>query len=944
MADELSRWARAAELFDELVELAPDQREPPLRALESEDPALAADVRAMLAADDRAEGLLERSLDDLVPAISAWETPVGLRLGAYRLVRPLGEGGMGEVWLAERADGEYHQHVAIKLLKRGIDTQAVLRRFLQERSILARLNHPGIVRLLDGGMSLDGRPWYAMDHVEGEGIVEFASRRALSAAERVDLLIQVADAVAYAHAQLVVHRDLKPGNILVDSEGAPHLLDFGIAKLLEDTGDFTVTATGMRLLSPAYAAPEQILGEPVGTATDVYALGVVAFQLLTGQLPHRRQSRDPALLANALEQPPERASSVLARATAEQARALYGEEVDAQRQSRGIAGDLDVILAKALQREPERRYATVSSLADDLRRWRTGRVITARPDSRGYRLRSFVRRHRWGVAAAAALLLVLLAGFGAALWQADRARQQAQRAELVKQFVLSLFREQDPVARAQAQARTPRELVAEGIARAQRELAGDPRLRLDVLADLGTLPAALGDPALSDAVLRQVVEQRRRSDGPDALATARVEVELGSVVLSRGEPKEALALLEHAADVITAELGQESEEAAHARARLARAYLVGGERARALDMARSAHATMLARRGPEHIETLQLLGIVATTLEQNDHYQEAEATWRQVLDGFEHTLGGDHARLISPLANLGTLTRSLQKYPESAAIFARGVLLARQHLGGRHPLLGTILTRQADVLRRMGDFDGAEAALDEGEACLAESGAQLAQLHMIRGALRVAQRRHAEAADAYAESQRLFTVYAGEGSPYTWLAAMERGVALTATGDLDAAGTYLELALERLEGLNGRDSYDSGMAAGRLSRLRRLQGRYTEALELARHHIDIVAKLYGPTHANTSDARFDLALTLRAIGALGAARQVLDEVLANIEPGTSTATLAPEIRLESARLAVDEGDRQRARRDAAEALAQLGEQRDPDAARLAEARRLAAPR
>lgn len=944
MADELSRWARAADLFDELVELAAAEREPRLRALDSEDPALAAEVRAMLAADDRAEGLLEHSLGDLVPEISVWETPVGLRLGAYRLVRPLGEGGMGEVWLAERADGEYHQHVAIKLLKRGIDTQAVLRRFLQERSILARLNHPGIVRLLDGGMSLDGRPWYAMDHVEGEGIVEFASRRALSVAERVDLLVQVADAVAYAHAQLVVHRDLKPGNIIVDSDGATHLLDFGIAKLLEDTGDFTVTATAMRLLSPAYAAPEQILGEPVGTATDVYALGVVAFQLLTGQLPHRRQSRDPALLAHTLAQPPERASSVLARAGAGQARVLYGESADAQRLSRRIAGDLDVVLAKALQREPERRYATVSSFADDLRRWRTGRVVAARPDRRGYRLRSFVRRHRWGVAAATALLVILIAGFSAALWQAGRARQQAQRAELVKQFVLSLFREQDPVARAQAQARSPRDLVVEGIERARRELSSDPRLRLDVLADLGALPAALGDPALSEEVLRQVVEQRRHGEGSDALATARVEVELGSVVLSRGEPGEALALLEHAAAVIARELGPDSEEAAHARGRLARAYVVVGERARALDMARSAHATMQARRGPGHIATLELLGLLGTTLEQNDRFQEAEDTWRKVLEGFERTLGEDHARLTVPLANLGTITRSLQKYPESAAYFARGVSLARRHLGGRHPLLGTILTRQGDVLRRMGDFEGAEAALEEGEQCLADAGAQLGQLYMNRGALKVAQRRHAEAADAYAESQRLFTAHAGEGSPYTWLAAMERGVALMTTGDLDAAATYLELALDKLERLNGRDSYDSGMAAGRLSRLRRLQGRYAEALGLGRHHIDIVSKLYGPTHANTSDARFDLALTLRASGATGDAREVLDDVLRNIQPGTSTATLAPEIHLESARLAVDEGDRARARRDAAAALALLGEQRDPEPSLLAEARQLASAR
>src|SRR5690606_36456339 len=260
--------------------------------------------------------------------------------GPYRLLRPLGEGGMGVVWLAERTDGAYEQQVAVKLLKRGMDTHAILRRFLQERRILARLRHPHIVRLLDGGMSADGRPFYVMDHVDGQPITAFAMQHALVVRARVGLLATVAEAVAYAHSQLVVHRDLKPSNVLVDQAGTPRVLDFGIAKLIEESGEATMTGTGMRVLSPAYAAPEQILGEPVGTATDVYALGLMLCELLLGELPPRRRAGRPEqpTLDAALE-PLDRASSLAGRMRPERIAALYGQPLDGRSLGREIAGD-----------------------------------------------------------------------------------------------------------------------------------------------------------------------------------------------------------------------------------------------------------------------------------------------------------------------------------------------------------------------------------------------------------------------------------------------------------------------------------------------------------------------------------------------------------------------------------------------------------------------------
>jgi serine/threonine-protein kinase len=947
--DGTTRWQRACGLFDELVELDPPAREARLQALHADDAALAAEVRSLLRADDRAEGVLERSLEQLAPGLTdtadiadaEWETPPGMRLGAYRLLQPLGRGGMGEVWLAERADGEYRQQVALKLLKRGMDTQAILRRFLQERSILARLAHPRIVRLLDGGMSPAGRPWYAMDLVEGRSVTDFAAAEALPMAARIELVAQIADAVAYAHAQLVVHRDLKPSNILVDAEGVPHLLDFGIAKLLEETGDDLATGTGVRLLSPAYAAPEQILGQPVGTATDVYALGVVAFELLTGELPHRRGSRDPGQLGIELERHVgERASAVLARRDAAALAALYGPGADRGRLVRQLAGDLDVILAKALQQDPARRYATAAAFADDLRRWCTGRPIAARPDSARYRLGRFVRRHRLAVATAATAIVLLVAGLGAALWQAGLARQQAQRAELVKQFVLSLLREHDPVARAQAQARTPRELVAEGIERARLQLAGDPRLRLDVLADLGTLPAALGDDELSEQVLTEVLDERRRLDGDDTVATAELKAELASVMLVRGNVPGARALAQAAVDTLTRHLGTDALATARAQVPLLRAMMVAGERETALALARQVHATTAARLGADDPETLKHLDLLASTLDQADLLTESEQAMREVVAGLERRFGSEHARLVIPLTNLGGMARRQQRYQESRDLLQRAATLARQHLGERHPVLGGLLARYGDVLRRLGDYDAAGTAFDQAEVALPAGSGQLGQLWMFRGTLATTRGEHEAAAQAYAQAEQLFLALAGPDSPFPWMAAMERGAVLTTLGRLDQAGPILEQVLERQAAIAGPDSYDAAMAAGRLGQLRRAQGRFPEAIELARRQVGILVVIYGEDHANTADARLELARSLHAAGQLAAARDAYDQVLAHLAPGTSIAAESPAIHLESARLARDQGEPVRARSDAAAALALLAAEADADPARLAEARSL----
>jgi eukaryotic-like serine/threonine-protein kinase len=373
-----------------------------------------------------------------------------VRVGPYLLVREIGRGGMGAVYLGMRADAAFEKRVAIKILKRGMDSDAIEARFRTERQILASLSHPNIAGLLDGGTTADGLPFFAMEYVEGRQIVEDSEARGLDTSARLELFRQVCAAVQYAHQNLVIHRDIKPANVLVTANGVPKLLDFGIAKLLSPNHEgHTVAPTiaGVQLMTPEYASPEQVRGEPVTTATDVYSLGVLLYELLTGRRPYRITSRAPHEVARIIcESAPLRPSTVVTetivlprQADAETGTLEAGlppsataeaiRHPDADRLRRLLAGDLDTIVLKALSKEPARRYASVDQLSEDIRRHLVGLPVLARPDTFTYRASKFIRRHRAAVAAAALSVIALIAGVVGTTWQAREARLERARAE-----------------------------------------------------------------------------------------------------------------------------------------------------------------------------------------------------------------------------------------------------------------------------------------------------------------------------------------------------------------------------------------------------------------------------------------------------------------------------------------------------------------------------------
>ena len=515
-------WRRLSALLDEALERAPAERAAWLAELAVHEPDTADRLAALLAERDAASeaGFLEGVATP--PPVHGGRS--GAMCGPYVLDELLGRGGMGSVWRAHRADGRYDAQVAIKLLggtRLGAESAP---RFRREGQILARLRHPNIGQLLDAGVTDDGQPYLVLEYIEGEHLDVYCRERRLGLTERVHLFLAVLAAVAHAHAKLVVHRDLKPSNILVDTTGRVVLLDFGIAKLI--TGDeadtpaaSALTRDGGQVLTPLYASPEQVTGGEVTTATDIYALGVVLFELLTEARPYRlplasRGALEDAIVTGDPLRPSDAAPDALRR--------------------KRLRGDLDTIVLKALRKAPSERYATVRELADDLERWLDGRPVRARPDALGYRMSRFVRRHAVGVGAAAVVLLAVVGGAGVALWQARVARAEQQRAEEITAFITDIFRNADPYQRTDAAVTAP-DLLKGAYRRVDRDFANRPALRFELTWLIGSSLTSLQEFDAAEPILQEAVAQARALFPATHPRRLRVESSLGGLHRFRGQ-------------------------------------------------------------------------------------------------------------------------------------------------------------------------------------------------------------------------------------------------------------------------------------------------------------------------------------------------------------------------------------------------------------------------
>ncbi len=691
-----ARWQRLEALFDTAQGLPVAHRAAFLARECGDDPALRDEVLSLLAADASGHTLLDGNALDAAPALAAPVHP-GQQIGPYRIVATLGEGGMGIVYLAERCDGQFEQRVALKIARLGLLSPEHVRRFQAERQILARLEHPGIARLLDGGVTEQGLPWFSLEYVEGLPIDQWCARHEVDVTRRLELFLAVCDAVQYAQNNLVVHRDLKPSNILVTADGTVKLLDFGIAKLVADDDGVERTRTAMPMMTASYAAPEQVRGESITTATDVYALGLVLYELLAGVRPYDVRERTPAELERVIcTTEPARPS----RATTD------------PRRRRQLVGDLDNICLKAIAKEPDRRYSTAGQFGEDIRQHLAGLPVHARPATFAYLARKAMRRYRTPLVAGA---LVIVAAIGLAGYATngvararDRAQREAARTQQVTEFLTSIFEVADPDESRGADT-TARELLARGTQRVRRELAGQPDLQATMQNTLGRVSMNLGLYAEADSLLTAAVatEEARGATGDGHFA--QMVYDLGQLRQGQGRYAEADSLLRVALKIQRRQRGPDDGHIASTLVALGHAERALGRFDAAESDYREALAVIEAATPPDETRRAVALGALALLMTERDRFAEAEPLYRESLAILRRTVGEDHPEVATTLFNLGLLLGDRGDLEGAEQVQRETLALDRKLYGDHHPNVAYDLTNVAFLLREKGSYAEAES-------------------------------------------------------------------------------------------------------------------------------------------------------------------------------------------------------------------------------------------
>ena len=706
-------------------QLGPRERAEFVRTACDADPTLMSGVLGALGPDAQRPEFWDEIPDEpLEPAEPALGLE-GQRLGSYRIERKLGTGGMGDVYLAERADDEYQQQVAIKLVRAGVYSAQVQSRLRLERQILARLEHPNIARLLDGGRAPDGTPYIVMEYVDGEPIDTYCDRRRLDLASRIALVRTVCAAVHYAHQNLIVHRDLKPNNILITPEGVPKLLDFGIAKLLDTRQSLhtlAVTHMDYRVMTPAHASPEQVRGDVITTSSDIYVLGVLLYELLTGRRPFQLAgSRMTDLERIICDEDPLPPSAMVAKTLSESPDLAQDiatcRSTTPPRLERDLRGDLDNIILMAMRKDAARRYGSASQLAADLDRHASGQPVVATRDTWLYRTHKFVRRNAAGVSAAA-LAVVLLAGFAVLTTlqarriahERDIAATQRARAEQVSSFLVELFELSDP-SKSRGNQVTARELLDIGARRVSTGLDDQPETRATLLGTIGRVYGSLGLYSDAIALQREALESRRKLFGDRHPEVALALAGLGDALREQGQFAEAEKNLTAALDMQRSVLGERAVE--NAPTLMSLGHLA--EQRGALDSAERSYEQALdiyrQHRMLQRSEAASVFNDLAGLALQRGQYERAAQLYKTALDIDRTALGQDHPQVAMHIQNLALTLHRQGKLAEAGPLYAESLELLQRVLGDRHPHTLDSLANYGNFLRRSGDLPRAEAVL-----------------------------------------------------------------------------------------------------------------------------------------------------------------------------------------------------------------------------------------
>lgn len=662
----------------------------------------------------------DRSTATLAPGEKPLEK---LRIGPYQVLRRLGEGGMGSVYLAVRDDREFKKYVAIKLIRKGMDSEEIVARFRRERQILAGLDHPNIAKLFDGGTTEEGLPYFVMEYITGLPLNEYCDTHKLNLKERLLLFQSMCSAVQYAHRNLIIHRDLKPANILVTPDGVPKLLDFGIAKVLNSdvfSLDAPPTEIEVRVMTPEYASPEQVRGDPLTTATDVYSLGIILYELLAGRRPYRLTTRSHVEVFRVVcEQEPGKPSESFTRKQESAEPNAVSNTAASEKLSKQLRGDLDNIILMALRKEPLRRYSSAQALSDDISRYLSGRTVSARKPTWSYRSGKYIRRHAAAVTAAALVLVLLIAFATTTSIQNTRikrerntAEQEKQKAEQVTKLLVGLFEINDP-GETKGETISARELLDRGARRVREELKNQPDTRAQLLYTIGDIDGKLGLYDQAKPLMEESLKIRRGLYGNDHLAVAESLHGLGGVLWYIGEEDEAEKLFREGLAIRQKLLGSEHPDVAESLNDLASVMHDKGRLEEAEKLYRQALQIERKTRGNEHPEVATDLNNLSVILRSKGRLGEAEKMLREALAIDRRAFGNEHPDVAATLFSLAEVLRDEGRLDDAEKLYREALAIDRKVLGNEHPNLAMDLNNLANVLRDRGQFDEAEGLLRE---------------------------------------------------------------------------------------------------------------------------------------------------------------------------------------------------------------------------------------
>jgi tetratricopeptide (TPR) repeat protein/predicted Ser/Thr protein kinase len=845
-------WPRVEPILDAVLDLPEPQRSARAQALCGGDPDLAQAVAHVLRAERGSGAFLESApaeLFDLEQEPLA-DTEIGSsaeRIGPFRITAELGRGGMGTVLLGERDDGQFEQKVAIKIFDTNMAPASARETLVRERRILARLEHPHIARIYDGGVTAAADPFFVMEFVDGRPIDEHCDAEHLGRAARLRLFLDVCEAVEYAHRRLVVHCDLKPRNILVTGAGEVKVVDFGIARRIEEEGHGPSPGAGT-LLTPAYAAPEQIHGEPLTTATDVYQLGLVLFELLTGR---RARSAEPS---ENLELPSDD----------------------------DLGADLDAIVRRAVRSEPGERYPSVEALSADVRRYLNDEPVVARAGSFAYRAAKFARRNRGGMAVAGLVLAVLLVAAAGMAWQARETRRQRDRAAEVSSFLVSLFKVSAP-SEARGKSVTAREILDQGAARIDKEMAGDPEGQAQLTQTIGTVYYSLGLYSRSEQLYAKALRIDQRILGTEHPVTLDCAMDLANTYWEEGRYPEAEKLHRETLETRRRLFGPEHLDTLRSMASLANTYQSEGRNAEAEKLLQTVLEIQKRVLGPEQVETLRSRNNLAITYLYEGRYPEAEKLYLEAFEIDKRVLGMDDPETFKCIQNLAAVYLRQGRYPEAEEHYLEARGIAERVLGPEHPDTLSVLINLANTYVSEGRLAEAEALSTKTLASLMRvfgpehpttltSRISLANTYQSEG-------KYKEAEQLLRDTLEIQKRALGPEHPDTLQCRTNLAVAYHSEGRFPEAEKLGEETLRIQKRVLGSEHQDTLLSMLNLAEVYFREGRYAVAEKLNRETIALQKHALGPEHPDTLFTSVNLAVTLSREGRHADAEKLARETL-----------------------------------------------------------------